>query len=350
MTLIFSCCRRQKPIQECTAQLDPPTALENQANQHSKRGWLSFVDRVVNTLTVPFFVSFRNLFDHTLRRSPDIASAPFWTTKAHLSENPKVMKAILLGHRNNPENGVYSHAKVIDAIMETVNIIYPTIKTEHMILTCGPEETQLYRQLLKDYFMPSEIKKHSGSIQEIIKTTVDKWGQKQASFVINTDIKLMATGIMARIFLNHPGPYDEISQASSHIISWLTDNVISNQSRFYRFLIGIFPKLAQFSPKDRIKTAGVMREAVNLALIGSLNPSEKHSLVSTMRKRNFSFEQIYAMIITYSWRVKITFPHLSLMPYLSSPKTKIYSKKYMTKRGLVSNRNISTIYYAKVYD
>lgn len=304
MSWIFNCCIKYKIIFDCEVSIQIAEDEDVKSFQRH-RGWYSFfepvvngMDRMVSSIAVPFFVSLRNYFDYTLRRSPDLAVAPLFPN-SYLTEHPKVMRAVLVQHRNNPERGLFSTAgKVIEPTMNLMKSMYSSIEPKDIILTCGPEESARYRYLLKVFFSEKEIHNHMDSIEEMIEMTFKKWVKHPEPFVINKDIKLLATGIMGKIFLGHPGPYDQISEASSKIILWLTHNIISTKSRFYTALIKFFPKLALISSIDRKKTTDYMLDAVNRALKEASQPNAKPSLVKSMLEREFSTEQMYAMIIT----------------------------------------------------
>jgi cytochrome P450 len=285
-----------KPAIPCQVELRPATEQETQFYQHS-RGWFS-LDRIINSIAAPVFLDFRALFNRIMRRSPDIAFAPLATTNSHLTRNPTVMKAILLQHRNDPNKGLFSHVRVITAITEVVSKIYPAITSNDIILTCDPKHTKLYRDFLNHFFSQGSIQGHFDVMKEIVQGFLLRWQKSSHAFVINQEVKLLSTAVMAQLFLGHPEPYEKISEASSQIILWLTDRVISSQSPFYQIITTLLPQMAWISPKAKEQTIKTITEAVDKAILTAYESHVNASLVKKMLEQSFSREQIQAMIIT----------------------------------------------------
>ncbi len=287
----------QKDLGKCKAELRPATAEEIHSKATSK-GIYHYIDTVINVLCAPIFVSYRTLFNGILRRSPDLGYAPTGILNAHLSKNPQVMKEIFRYHRNDIEQGVFSHTIVFNAISGVMNKIYPAIQSNDIILTCDPAHTKIYRDFLNQFFTPKSVKVHYNDIEGIIQKTIAQWAASSKPVNLNTEIKLLATSIMAQVFLGYSGPCQEISRASTNMISWVSDNVLSAVSPLYRNLIYYFPILAISSASAKIQTIKVITETVENAIKEASANNTNRTLIKEMIQSKFTNEQIQAMLIT----------------------------------------------------
>lgn len=281
----------------CTAELRPATPEEIMAGSPS-RGWFTAIDRIINSICTPLLLTFGKLYDFILRRSPDLVFAPIHKFNVYTTKNRNVIKEVLDHHRNDPQQGVFSHTIVIAAITQVMKSINPKIGVNDVILTCDPEHTATYRPFLNSFFSSNSIKQYHGDINSIITRFSKDWGNHSSPILLNKEIKLMATAIMAEIFLGHPGPHDKISTASSGVIRWTTDNLFLSISKPYRYLLHYFPNKANISSSAKEETAKILNEAVEKSLKAALQPDSKPSLVKEMVNKQFSNKQIQAMIIT----------------------------------------------------
>lgn len=281
----------------CNGELRPATLDEIRAGSPPK-GWFTVIDRIINSICTPILMTFGRLYDLILRRSPDLGFAPIQGFNVYASKNPVVIKEILNNHRNNPQKGVFSHTTVIHAISQMMKSINPGIGVNDIILTCDSQHTDKYRPFLNRFFLSNSIKKYHEEIKNIIAHFSNQWGQQSTSIILNKEIKLMATAIMAEIFLGHSGPHDKVSMASSQVILWTTHNLFLSISRLYRGLVDYFPNTAKISSEAKQETAKILIEAVEKSLTEARRLSSKPSLVKEMAEELFTNEQIQAMIIT----------------------------------------------------
>lgn len=286
-----------RPYTRCVAELSPHNG-EKSSNIFSKR-ILSTVDWLINSACSLVFIKLGKLgvlYNRMMRQSPDLCYAPN-LRNTHCSRNPAVIKAILKQHRNDPQNGVLSHATVIKAIAIVMQKFYPKINSEDIIVTCGPENTKKFRDLLNQYFSSKSLQIHTPEIHKIIHDYVAHWQGEQQPIVLNQKIKHLSTAIMAQVFLGTQGN-EHISTASSNTILWVADNLLSDVNPYIKWLLSYIVGDTRISPKVQQETIKTVCEAVNQALNNASDSSHRPSLVKTMLDQNFSQEQVQAMIIT----------------------------------------------------
>jgi cytochrome P450 len=285
-----------KPITPCKAELRPATAEE--IKEHTKpRSWMTFIDKVINTVCAPIFIGYSTIYSFVTKQSPDLGFVPA-SVNIYMTKNPHVIKEILLHHRNDSNDGVFSHAVVVKAMTQMMHKIYPNITSKDMVLTCGPEPTKIYRQFLNQFFTPKSIQRHLNDIKDIVVDFSHTWNKSAKPIVLNQEIKLLATAIMAQIFLGYSEPFDKISAASSHIILWMADNSLFTISRVYKWAVTCFPNMALISSSTKEQTIKTFHEAIEKSIKQASMPETKPSLVKEMLESNFTTEQIQAMIFT----------------------------------------------------
>jgi cytochrome P450 len=103
---------------------------------------------------------------------------------------------------------------------------------------------------------------------------------------------------MASLFLGHAGPYEKISEASSNVIRWLTECVVSCNSSIYRKLKTSFPRLAFISQEAKEQIKKNFAEAIKESIENGYKQEGKDSLVKEMIENSYTLEQIQSMIAT----------------------------------------------------
>lgn len=296
MSWVLNAFYSSKPLTSCKAELRPAT--EDEIKAHSKpRSWGSYLDQAINCLCVPVLMSYRTIFGYVAKRSPEVGLTRIYAD-IFATKNPEVIKAVLLKHRNDPQNGVFSHAIVSKGLTDVFQQFYPKITTNDIILTCDPEHTEIFRKFLNQFFTPLSMKPYLEDIHTIISDICSKWGSPQQGIVVNKETKLLATAVMSQIFLGYAEPYDKVSAASTNTVLWTADNLMTTLSPVYRLGTYLLPFMAILSSKDKAETQKNLREAVDKALHQASQSDAKPSLVKEMVNKKFSQEQIQAMILT----------------------------------------------------
>jgi cytochrome P450 len=298
MSWLLNAIYPSKPITPCQAELR--TATPEEIKVHTKpRGYKDYIDKIINSICIQVFVTFSTLYSFVSKTQPDLGFAPA-QMNVYFSKNPAVIKEILSKHRSdpNPENGVFSHTTITKALTEVFQKIYPKITSHDIILTCDPANTKHFRQFLNNFFTRQSMQKYLQDINFIIADICLQWNRTPQPLILNQETKLLATAVMAQIFLGYAKPHDQISKASTNVILWTADSLTSTISWFYRQGTYLFPQMATISPQAKEQTQKTLREAVEKAIHQANEPDSKPSLVKEMIKEQFTQEQIQSMIIT----------------------------------------------------
>jgi cytochrome P450 len=252
-------------------------ATPEEIKEHTKtKGWLSSLARFINVFAAAIFKDYRLLYQFVLKYSPDLGYFPA-QVDCYFTKNPHVMQGILKHHRNDPQNGLFSHIHIAMPMYQIFSSIYPKTTANDIMLACDPEHTKTYSQFLNQFLTAKSIQGNLGDINRIVADFSTKWRNVGRPVIMNQETKLLFTAIMAQIFLGFSGPYDKISATSTNIILWAAE--------------------ANISSEDKQQTINTLREAVENSLEQAALDL-KPSLVKEMMEANFTAEQIQAMIIT----------------------------------------------------
>jgi cytochrome P450 len=212
------------------------------------------------------------------RQSKGFFRYPTFFRTLVVTGDPEVMKTIYAEHRNGE---FFEGSRGFKHILNTIRSIYPkdVFNAEDCILTCGPEQTQIYRELLREQLI-LRIAQLKPEIQKAAETAIEGWVQrslKQGKINLTTETSEFASWIIAHVVLG----FDRQKTLFKSV------NLIT------KFLIkSISHPLTAFEQNCLKDCYGEFREAVDSVLLS------ERPMVQSMRMKNFSQSQMKAMIFT----------------------------------------------------
>lgn len=262
---------------------------ENARVQNQGRFWKivhytwNTVTNAVNTLAL-LKLDFRRLFGFYINNDPYLSVCRVLNMTVHLTRHPKVMDAILDFHRNDPHASIFKIADGHPTLL-LLQKYYPenNVRPEDIILLCSPEETKKYRVFLHQYFLKMKLQAHLSKILDEVTATLNQWKHEPLNLNVTEAARIFTCGVMAKIFLGHPGPYTKICWASQISITHINE---------------LFTKKFRIPPADIDSAKIILREAVETAISNRNTKEGEETLVSSMLSNN-AFTETQAKIMVF---------------------------------------------------
>jgi cytochrome P450 len=243
--------------------------------------WDGIIDKI-NTIALCRFDP-RTISGWYIDNDPYLSIVRIGGKVTHITKHKKVIEAIFKHHRND---SMTPFSTQTSPIIQVIKEYFPecTLQNNDCILLCNPEHTQVYRKFLNPFLTRHNVDGLQESITTIATTKIAQWQSSASVGTLNLTKAIMeyTCEIMAKLFLGHPGPYQDLVWAIKTTVFRISEH------NFRRNLV---------STAEVSKAKTIIRVAIEQAMQQNTFSNKQSTIVQAMQEKDFSPTQIQAMVL-----------------------------------------------------